>query len=252
MRLNTAIALALIGCSSGKLECGEGTTEVDGECVPGGGWGSTGTGGTLESAPNDWIGYGSLYEYDGGMPLFDESTLAWRITRGDCVPSGSDLICDYRVLLTGKIGRNCKRCDDQVVDVDLRYTSDGQILLENLALVEGSGLPWDFTFRNLALPLTPKAPFEEGEVNVLSGTILGPVDLEYVYSGWIMLRMGAIFVDESGRNYENCHTFAYTEPPDGPDYDSDLVTDDTLRITSCSGVGVVQVDGAVGPMIRAW
>ena len=253
MRLSTIICVALFGCSTDKLECGDGTIEVDGECVPGDGWGSTGTGGTLASAPSDWIGSGSLYEYraGSGTPVFDESTLAWSITQDDCVPAGDDLICDYRVFLTGQIGRNCLRCDDQTLDVELRFTAEGQIVLETLAQVEGSGLPSGFTFGNLDLPLTPTGPYEEGELNILSESIMGPDGFEVVYAGWVMLDMGNIFIDASGRNYEDCHRFAYTPPPER-DYNSDLVADDTLEITSCSGVGIVQVDGAVGPMIRSW
>ena len=249
----------ILGCNGDKLDCGEGTYEVDGECVPGSGW--SGTGGTLETAPIDWIGAGpvtSLYQFGGflgsSLPDFDEENLAWRITHGGCVADSSDLLCEYRVFLTAEIGRNCRRCEDQTVDVKLRFTGAGQILLDTVKLVEGDGLPIDFTFEDLDLPLTPKGPHDENEVNLLSGQIFSPLGLEYVYAGWVMMDSNTHFVDASGRDYENCLSFAYTEPPG--EFDGDFVVralDGPLQITACSGVGIVQVDGSVpGPMIRSW
>ncbi len=41
----------------------------------------------------------------------------------------------------------------------------------------------DFTFEDIGLPLTPTAPHVEDELNLLSGDILGPLGLKYIYAG---------------------------------------------------------------------
>lgn len=215
-RLLLAALLLLPGCAGSSD--GDGDDGEDGD---------DGAGGSMTS----WVATGSPTR----LARLSDGALAWTIDPAGCETDQGEQVCSFDVSVTGEAGQGwCRQCTDQELEIDLRMTGSGQLVMDSIKLVSGAGMAEGVRIPSMDLPLTPTPPHVLDEVVLVGGEVFG-VSASFLGVGWTLLDSGPGFTDATGTTWNGCRTFAYIDVGGDSDVDGGAV------VTTCAGVGVVQV-----------
>lgn len=207
LTLSLSIAL-MFGCGAGKSEDA-----------------------AARAASEKWFGSGPTTRF----VRVSDGKLAWKIDHGLCYADGTDGVCEYTVLPT-EVGRRCRSCGEQTVEVELRFPPSSQVILDAVTLKEGSGLPFETRFGSLNIPVTPEPPYEDIGYR-LTAEFIGPLGPEIALSNFLSMGMPDGYTDPEGTWYTECNAFIWL-PPDRDAYVS-LPFDESVSAVFCEGHGLV-------------